>query len=50
MDMDPDPDKGQKVDLSLCIICQEKSDEKLVEKSSSHEKNIGVDKGVGNVR
>ena len=52
MDMDPesDTDKGQKADLSLCIICQEKSDEKLVEKPSSHEKkNIGVDKGVGNI-
>ena len=29
MDMDPEPDKGQKADLSLCIICQEKSDEKI---------------------
>ena len=27
---DPDTDKEQKADLSLCIICQEKNDEDLV--------------------
>ena len=49
MDMDPEPDKGQKVDLSLCI-CQEKSDEKIGGKAKFTRKNIGVNKGVGNVR
>ena len=40
IDPDPDPDKEQKADLSLCIICQEKNDENLVEKPSSHEKTL----------
>ena len=40
IDPDPDPDKEQKADLSLCIICQEKSDEDLVEKTNSHEKTL----------
>ena len=31
IDLDPDPHKEQKADLSLCIICQEKNDEDLVE-------------------
>ena len=37
---DPDPDKEQKADVSLCIICEEKNDEDLVEKPTSHEKTL----------
>lgn len=37
---DPDPDKERKADVSLCIICEEKNDEDLVEKPSSHEKTL----------
>ena len=29
MDPEPEPDKRQKPDLSLCIICQEKTQEKI---------------------
>ena len=35
MDIDRDPDKGKKANISLCIICRRKNDEKLVEKPSS---------------
>lgn len=40
IDLDPGPDKEEKADLSLCIICQEKNDENLVEKPNSHEKTL----------
>ena len=39
-DIGPDPDKEQKADLSLCIICQEKNYYNLVEKPNSHEKTL----------
>jgi hypothetical protein len=37
---DPHPNIEQKADLNLCIICQEKNDEILVEKPTSHEKTL----------
>ena len=40
MEPDPDPNIDQKADLDLCIICQERNDEILVEKPTSHEKTL----------
>ena len=40
IDLDRDPDKEQKADLSLWIICQEKNYENLVENPNSHEKTL----------
>lgn len=40
IDPDPDPDENQKGYLNLCIICQEKTDENLVEKPGCHDKTL----------